>query len=128
MDKYGIDKPDLRNPLIIEDATKCFEGSDFKVFKNKTIKCIKIDSSKVTRRFFDEMVKFAVDELELSGLAWVRLDENSQISGTISKFVTEEVLNSLKQTLEFKENEAIFFIADEYTKACEDAGQIRIEL
>ena len=128
MDKYGIDKPDLRNPLIIEDATKCFEGSDFKVFKNKTIKCIKIDSSKVTRRFFNEMVKFAVDELELSGLAWVRLDENSQISGTISKFVTEEVLNSLKQTLEFKENEAIFFIADEYTKACEDAGQIRIEL
>ena len=128
MDKYGIDKPDLRNPLVIEDATKCFEGSDFKVFKNKTIKCIKIDSSKVTRRFFDEMVKFAVDELGLSGLAWVRLDENSQISGTISKFVTEEVLNSLKQTLEFKENEAIFFIADEYIKACEDAGQIRIEL
>ncbi len=40
MEKYGIDKPDLRNPLIIQDVTKLFKNSDFNAFKNKTIKAI----------------------------------------------------------------------------------------
>ncbi len=128
MEKYGIDKPDLRNPLVINDVTKAFENSDFKVFKNKTIKAIKIDCKDLTRKFFDDMVKFAVSDLELGGLAWVKLDEDENISGTISKFVDEKVLEKLKEIVDFSKNEAIFFIADEYMRACEDAGKIRIEL
>ena len=128
MDKYGIDKPDLRNPLIIQDVTEAFKDTDFKVFKDKTIKAIKIDAKDVTRRFFDDMVKFAVDELKMPGLAWIKLAEDSQISGTISRFVDDKVINSLNEIIEFKEGDAIFFIADKYMKACQDAGQIRIEL
>lgn len=128
MEKYGIDKPDLRNPLLLQDVTEVFKETEFKVFQNKTIKAIKIDANGLTRRFFDDMVKFAVEELELAGLAWIKLDENEKVSGTISKFITEDVLEQLKLKLEFKANEAIFFIADKYLKACEDAGQIRIEL
>lgn len=128
MDKYGIDKPDLRNPLIIQDVTSAFAGTEFKVFKDKTIKAIKVDASNVTRRFFDDMVKYAIDELGLGGLAWIKLAEDASISGTISRFVDETVLTSLKELVDLKENEAIFFIADEYMKACTDAGQIRIEL
>ena len=128
MDKYGSDKPDLRNPLILQDVTSAFEGTDFKVFAGKTIKAIKIDASNVTRKFFDEMADFAVTELEMKGLAWVKFDDNMNISGTISRFVEGKTYDTLKQVLNLKPNEAIFFIADKYEKACKDAGQIRIEL
>lgn len=128
MDKYGIDKPDLRNPLIIQDVTEIFKNTEFKVFKGKTIKAIKINAENTTRRFFDDMVRFAVEDLELGGLAWIKLSSDGQVSGTISKFITVDVLNSLKEQTSFNENEAIFFIADEYMSACKIAGQIRIEL
>lgn len=128
MDKYGSDKPDLRNPLILQDVTSAFEGTDFKVFLGKTIKAIKIDASNVTRKFFDEMADFAVTELEMKGLAWVKFDDNMNISGTISRFIEGKTFEALKQILDLKSNEAIFFIADKYEKACKDAGQVRIEL
>ena len=128
MDKYGTDKPDLRNPLILQDVTQIFENSDFRAFKGKTIKAIKINSKDVSRRFFDSMVDFAISNLGLKGLAWIRLDNDKNLTGTISKFVTSEMLDSLKAKLDFKEEEAIFFIADEYLKACSNAGDIRIEL
>ncbi len=131
MDKYGTDKPDLRNPLVIEDVTEVFKDSDFRVFKDKTIKCIKIDATSVSRRFFDQMVDFATGELELKGLAWIKYDEEnegSNITGTISRFVTDEILEKLKEKVALKTGDALFFVADEYKKACEDAGDIRIEL
>lgn len=129
MDKYGIDKPDLRNPLVIKDVSKAFENSDFRVFKSKTVKAIKIDAKDVTRKFFDEMVDYAMTKLEMSGLAWVRMTEDSQIVGPIAKFMHGETLELLKEILDFKENDAIFFTADvKYLKACEDAGMVRIEL
>ncbi len=128
MDKYGSDKPDLRNPLILQDVTRAFENTDFKVFAGKTIKAIKIDATNITRKFFDEMANFAVEELEMKGLAWIKFDENMSISGTISRFVEGNTLEVLKEILDLKSNDAIFFIADKYEKACKDAGQIRIEL
>lgn len=128
MEKYGTDKPDLRNPLIIEDVTEAFANSDFKVFKNKTIKAIKIDASNVTRKFFDEMTSFAMSELDMKGLAWVKFAEDMSISGTISRFVEGEALEILKSKLSLKPMDAIFFIADQYEKACKDAGNVRIEL
>ncbi len=128
MDKYGSDKPDLRNPLVIEDVTKVFEGTDFKVFQNKTVKAIKIDSKEVTRKFFDTMGEFAVTELGLKGLAWIKIDENMEVSGPIARFVAGNVLDGLKDILDLKANDAVFFVADEYLKACKTAGDIRIEL
>lgn len=128
MDKYGSDKPDLRNPLIIQDVTDVFVGTDFKVFQNKTIKAIKIDAKDITRKFFDNMGEFAVIELGLKGLAWVKLGENKEISGTISKFIIDDTYTKLVEKLELKENDAVFFVADEYLKACKCAGDIRIEL
>lgn len=128
MDRYGSDKPDLRNPLEISDVTKAFENTEFKIFKNKTIKAIKIDGADQTRKFFDSVVDYSMSTLELKGLAWIKLNEDNQVVGTVAKFITEEVLNYFKENLDLKENEAIFFVADEYKKACEDAGKVRIEL
>jgi aspartyl-tRNA synthetase len=128
MNKYGSDKPDLRNPLEIVDVTKAFENTEFKIFKNKTIKTIKIDAKEQTRKFFDMVVDYSMTTLELKGLAWIKLNEDGQVVGTIAKFVTEDVLNYFKENLDLQINEALFFIADEEKKACEDAGKVRIEL
>ena len=70
--KYGTDKPDLRNPLVIDDVTDAFVDSDFKVFKGKTVKSIKINAKDLPRKFFDQMGDFAINELGLKGLAWVK--------------------------------------------------------
>ncbi len=128
IEKYGTDKPDLRNPLVLEDATKIFEGSDFRAFTNKTVKMIKINSKDLGRKFFDKMVDFALTELGMKGLAWIRLDDEGNLTGTISRFITEEILENLKNNYDFENGKAIFFVADEYEKACADAGNIRNEL
>ena len=129
MEKYGIDKPDLRNPLIIKDVTELFENTEFNAFKGKTIKAIKIEkANEQTRKFFDEMGEFAKEELGANGLAWVKIGENNELSGGISKFINENIKGKLLEKMEAKENNAIFFIADEFEKAQKIAGGIRIEL
>ena len=63
MEKYGIDKPDLRNPLIIQDATELFASTEFNAFKDKTIKVIVVPKgADQGRKFFDNMSEFAVTE------------------------------------------------------------------
>lgn len=128
MDKYGSDKPDLRNPLEIKDVTECFAKSGFNAFKNKTVKAIAIDSSSVTRRFFDEMTDFAKTELGMAGLAWIKINEDNTVVGPIAKYLDEEIQKEMFEITGAKENYGIFFIADEYLKACKDAGNVRIEL
>lgn len=129
MEKYGIDKPDLRNPLIIQDATKVFENSEFNAFKDKTVKAIVVpEGAKQGRKFFDSMVKFAVEEQGAKGLAWVKIDENNTPQGGIAKFITEEALNKLESEFGVKTEDSIFFIADKLETAQKIAGQVRIEL
>ena len=130
MEKYVIDKPDLRNPLIIKDATKCFEGSEFKAFENKTIKAIVVPKgAKQGRKFFDKMGEFAMtDEVGAKGLAWTKFEEDGSIQGGIAKFITDEIKEQLKLEIGVKENDAVFFIADEFAKAQKIAGLVRIEL
>lgn len=130
MEKYGIDKPDLRNPLIIKDATKCFEGSEFKAFENKTIKAIVVPKgAKQGRKFFDKMGEFAMtDEVGAKGLAWTKFEEDGSIQGGIAKFITDEIKEQLKLEIGVKENDAVFFIADEFAEAQKIAGLVRIEL
>lgn len=125
MEKYGIDRPDLRNPLVIEDATEAFTNTEFNAFKGKTIKAIIVpDGAKNGRKFFDNMVDFAVNNCEAKGLAWVKIDEDNNINGGIAKFVTDEI----KIEIGAKAGDAVFFIADEFKKAQKIAGLVRIEL
>ena len=129
MEKYGIDKPDLRNPLIIQDATKIFENSDFKAFEGKTIKMIVVpNGAEQGRKFFDKMTEFAIQECEAKGLAWTKFEKDGTIQGGIAKFITEEMKEEMKKEYGIKENSALFFIADEFEKAQKIAGLVRIEL
>ena len=129
MEKYGIDKPDLRNPLIIQDVTNVFEKSDFKAFENKTIKAIVVDKgAEQGRKFFDKMTDFAkTEEVGAKGLAWTKLEENT-LTGGIAKFITDEMKEKLEKEYGFKNGDAIFFIADELKQAQKVAGLVRIEL
>ena len=130
MEKYGIDKPDLRNPLIIQDVTKCFEGSEFKAFEGKTIKAIVVpNGAEQGRKFFDKMGEFAVtEEVGAKGLAWVKFEQDGTVAGGIAKFITDEIKEKLEKEFGVEKNSAIFFIADEFTKAQKIAGLVRIEL
>ena len=129
MEKYGIDKPDLRNPLIIQDVTKLFEDTEFNAFKGKTVKAIIVENgADQGRKFFDKMNDFAVEECEAKGLAWVKFENSGIMQGGISKFITGEMKDVLQKEYDLKKNSAIFFIADEFTKAQKIAGLVRIEL
>ena len=128
MEKYGIDKPDLRNPLIIQDATEIFKDTEFNAFKDKTIKVIVVpNGAGEGRKFFDNMTEFAVEEAGAKGLAWVKLTEEGPTGG-IAKFVTDEVKNGLEEKLGAKTGDSLFFIADEFKTAQKIAGLVRIEL
>ena len=129
MEKYGIDKPDLRNPLIIQDVTSLFENTEFNAFKDKTIKIIIVpDGATQGRKFFDKMGEFAVEECGAKGLAWSKLNEQGELEGGIAKFITPEILQNLKANYGLKENASMFFIADELKTAQKIAGLVRIEL
>lgn len=129
MEKYGIDKPDLRNPLIIQDATEIFKNTEFNAFKGNTVKAIVVpDGASQGRRFFDNMTEFAVQEQKAKGLAWTKIEEGDTVQGGIAKFITEDVLKGLEEKLGAKQGDSIFFVADKLEKAQKIAGQVRIEL
>ena len=130
MEKYGIDKPDLRNPLIIQDVTDVFKGSEFNAFKDKTIKAIIVpNGAEQGRKFFDKMGEFATtDEVGAKGLAWTKLDNEGTVQGGIAKFITDEIKEKLEKDFGLEKNASIFFIADEFEKAQKIAGLVRIEL
>ena len=130
MEKYGIDKPDLRNPLIIQDVTDVFKDSEFNAFKDKTIKAIIVpNGAEQGRKFFDKMGEFATtEEVGAKGLAWTKLDNEGNIQGGIAKFVTEKIKEKLEKDFGLEKNASIFFIADEFEKAQKIAGLVRIEL
>ena len=130
MEKYGIDKPDLRNPLIIQDVSKVFENSEFNAFKGKFVKAIIVKKGGIQgRKFFDNMTEFAKQEAGANGLAWIKLDEDSELNGGISKFITSDMKKILQEQYNLEKLDSAFFIADsELEKSQKIAGLIRIEL
>ena len=130
MEKYGSDKPDLRNPLIIQDVSDLFKESEFNAFKGKIVKAIVVENgASQGRKFFDSMTDFAKEEAGADGLGWIKVDSENTVSGGISKFVTDKMFAELSDKYGVKPNCSVFFMADEnLEKVQKIAGQIRIEL
>ena len=117
--KYGSDKPDLRNPLLISDVSKIFERDDvkFEIFK-KLVANGKIVRAIVTkntadkpRSFFDGIDKWARNE-GASGLAYFTFEETNRVisgKGTIGKLFSEESLKELMKLTGAKKEDSIFF-------------------
>ena len=116
--KYGTDKPDLRNPLIIKDVTKIFTREDVKfeifkklVSKGNVVRCIVTKNTiNKPRSFFDSIDKWAKNEGS-SGLAYFSIFKEEKISakGPVGKFFTEEALKEIMQITDAEVGDSIFF-------------------
>ena len=124
MSKYGSDKPDLRNPLIIEDVTDVFKNTTFEAYMNKKISCIKVQNCTFSNSGYNDMLKYA-ESLDFR-LGYIKVNEDESINGSIAKFLSDEEKKELVNKLDLKVKDAVFFIAGE--KMEKKAGQIRIEL
>ena len=124
--KYGTDKPDLRNPLTIEDLTDFFSGVEFAPFKNIPVRGIKTPGAALQpRSFFDKMLAYAT-EIGMRGLGYISVQ--SELKGPIVKFLSEEKQKELIARLSLNENDTLFFIADSPKLVDNLAGQIRAAL
>ena len=110
MAKYGTDKPDLRNPLIIEDITKIFDTTDFNGFKNKTIKAIKVKNIDKPNSWFKKLEEY-MKEKGAEGLAYIKVLENNELKSTITKFLSEEEISNIVKELDLKPDSVVFIIA-----------------
>lgn len=129
MEKYGSDKPDLRNPLIICDVTDIFSQIDLKVFSGKTVKTITVPGgTSVARTFYDDMTTFAIEECKAKGLAWIKVLEDGSMQGPIAKFIDEESKEKFFEKTGTKPGDSIFFIAEHKGIVEKLAGDIRKEL
>lgn len=127
--KYGSDKPDLRNPLIIQDVTDIFEKIDLKVFNGKTVRIITVpDGSSQPRTLFEGMTDFAIKECRAKGLAWLKVGEDRSLQGPIAKFIDDASREEMLTRTNTKAGDAIFFIAEHEPIVSKLGGQIREEL
>ncbi len=126
MMKYGSDKPDLRNPLIICDLTAFFADVDFPAFKDKPVRGIVADCQGKSKKFFEDSLKFATSaEVGLGGLGYITL-KDGVFAGPIAKFLSDEKKAEIVSLTGVKEGETLFFICDDKKNDTEKkAGMIR---
>ena len=129
MESFGTDKPDLRNPLIIKDASEVLKDTTFGPFKASTIKVIVVDGiGEHSNSWFNEIVDYA-SSIGMPGIGYVTLMEDGSLKGPIDKFLTEEERKQLIETFDMKTNSVMFFIANKRKKIAQKyAGLIRTEL
>ena len=125
MESYGTDKPDLRNPLTINDYTNVFKDSNFKIFSNQIkngsiVKGIVVkQTGNQPRSFFDKLNNWAREE-GAAGLGYISFFENS-FKGPIAKNLNDHQLSLLK----LEENDSIFFVCDKIIEAQLFSGKVR---
>ena len=107
--KYGCDKPDLRNPLIIEDASDIFENSEFAGFKGKIVRCIKCSNVTKSNSWYKHLEVF-VKSKGAGGLAYLKKNDG-EIKSAILKFLSEEEIHSLDERFELKDGDVLFILA-----------------
>jgi aspartyl-tRNA synthetase len=133
--KYGVDKPDLRNPILIADVSSVFERDDvaFKAFKGKTVRAIPAPGAGAqSRSFFDRLNDWARGEMGAAGLGYIVFEEEAGTlagKGPIAKFIPAAALAEMAKLSGVKAGDALFFSADaDAQRAASLAGQARIRL
>ena len=124
--KYGSDKPDLRNPLYIIDLSEFFKKCTFKPFRDRTGRAIKVEGH-MSKGFHEKLLAYAMS-IGMQGLGYLEVQEDMSFKGPIDKFIPDDLKKKLIELADLKENDTIFFIADNEKRATELAGQIRTEL
>ena len=124
--KYGSDKPDLRNPLIISELTNIFKNTTFTPFIGSTVRGIKVSNIEKSNSWYKKMEEYA-KEIGMSGLAYLKVTEENTLKGSLDKYLTDQERSELFTSLELKPNDTLFIISDK--KKCEKyAGLLRTKL
>lgn len=122
--KYGSDKPDLRNPLIIEDLTNILSKSDFAPFKDTQIRGIKVSSIDKSNSWFKQMEEYVKS---INGtLGYIKVVENNKFKSSLDKFLNDEIRNNFIEKLNLNEGDTVFILADK--KVNKLAGNLRNKL
>jgi len=130
--RYGSDKPDLRNPLVIEDVTAVFRGGGFAVFagaieRGAIVRGLRGPGAAAQpRSFFDKLNQWARDE-GAPGLGYVVLADGAA-RGPIAKFLDDARLGALRRATGAVDGDAVFFVCDKRAAADRLAGKARIRL
>lgn len=131
--KYGSDKPDLRNPLLIADVSDIWAGSEFSIFNavlasGGVIRAVPAPAcSEKPRSFFDNMIELAKTH-GAKGLAYIGFAEDGSGKGPIAKFLSAEKTTALKDRLDLKNGDAVFFASGEMLHAANVAGKVRTNI
>ncbi len=130
--KYGTDKPDLRIPIEIRDFSGLFAESSFNAFKSAVaqgavVRAIPVQSvANQPRSFFDKLVEYA-QSIGSKGLAYLVWSEDT-VKGPLSKFLTPEQLETLREQSGVGKGDAVFFVCDKPAVAAKISGLIRVKL
>ena len=131
--KYGSDKPDLRNPLIISDVTEAFRGSNFGIFakaiesKNAVVRAIPATgAADKPRSFFDKLNDWA-RENGAGGLGYITFTAEGP-KGPIAKNLEPERIQAIRDASGAKDGDAVFFACDKVGAAAKFAGLVRTRL
>ncbi len=132
INNYGTDKPDLRNPLLINDLTDCFADSGFKIFeenvkKGMVVKGIKAPkSADMPRAWFDKLNAWARNYGQ-KGLGYI-INHNQEFKGPIASNIRKENLDKLIKRVGLESGDSVFFISDKKEDANKFASVVRTEL
>ncbi|WP_085900662.1 aspartate--tRNA ligase [Kiloniella majae] len=133
MAKYGSDKPDLRNPIIINDVTEAFRGSSFGIFARaieggNVVRAIPAPGTAGNpRSFFDKFNDWARKE-GAAGLGYIIYDKEGVPKGPIAKNLDEDRLAQIKEIAGLENGDAVFFACDKELAAAKFAGHVRNKL
>ena len=136
--KFGTDKPDLRNPLELEDVSELFVSSEFKVFndpansKDSKIACLRVPGGEVlTRKQIDDYTEF-VSNFGAKGLAYIRVEDPGKgkegLHSPILKFLEDDIVKTLLQRVGAQKGDIIFFGAGPNKIVNDSLAALRIEL
>ncbi|MDR0248414.1 MAG: aspartate--tRNA ligase [Oscillospiraceae bacterium] len=127
--RYGTDKPDLRNPLIIEDLTAFFADVDFAPFHAGPVRAIAAPGcASKPKSFFEKLHEYATGELGMKGLGYISVFAGMELKGPIVKFLSADKRDELTVRLGLKEDDVLFFVCDLPHVADSLAGKLRAEL
>ena len=126
MERYGSDKPDLRIDLEIQDITAEVQGCGFGPFEGSTVKAVAVDNFTQARKWIDKLL--ADVEVQTGNKAcWVKVDENGNLTGGVSKFL-QECAPALTAKLNLKPGSFVCMAAGKKAAAQKTAGVIRTML
>ncbi len=123
---FGTDKPDLRNPLRIQDVTAFFQECGFKPFLNRTVRAIRVHEE-MSKGFHEKLLAFATG-MGMGGLGYLEVDQDLSYKGPIDKYIPREKKGELAQLTGLTAGDTVFFIADREERANYYAGMLRNEL